>query len=381
MNPTFLGKLIERVDHLESAELQATLTRLARENGFLETIFRSLKEGVLVLDEKGKIEYLNPAAHGLLPLPDPLPDQAVIGHYLKDVDWPALLEQGQSSNRVLEISYPEARFLELNLLPIEGEAGPFEGKSFVAIFYDITQRTSEAREVMESERIHVLTLLAAGVAHELGNPINNLNIHLQLMEREAKKCSREQEEAFREGIETAKAEVERLDTIIHEFLRAVRPTKPEFDAVSLADLIQATRQLLKREFEERQILVEEHHAENLPRIQADSGQLKQAFYNLLKNAMQAVPERGLVQIRTELEGDWVSVEFSDNGEGIEIEDISKVMQPYFTTKKRGSGLGLMIVQRIVGEHGGRVELESERGRGTTVRVRLPWRSKQVRLLE
>jgi two-component system, sporulation sensor kinase E len=381
MNPTFLGKILQRVDHLEPHEVQSTLLRLARENDFLETILCSLKEGVVVLDEKGCIEYINPAAHELLPFPDPLPENSLIHRYLKDVDWEALLEPGQASNRVVEITYPAARYLELNVLPVESgqNAGPRAG--FVAIFHDITRRTSEAREILESERVHLMTLLAAGVAHELGNPINNLNIHLQLMEREARAVSEPQSQRMLEGISVAKEEIKRMDTIIHEFLRAVRPTKPDFHPVRLPELLEETQSLLQKQFDERQILIESDYEPDLPPIRADGGQLKQAFYNVLTNALQALPERGLVSIKIFIEGEWLVLEISDNGEGIEIEDISKVMQPYFTTKKRGTGLGLMIVQRIVGEHGGKLEMESERGKGTTVRILLPWRSKQVCLLE
>lgn len=381
MNPTFLGKILQRLDHLEPHEVQATLLKLARENNFLETILCSLKEGVVVLDESGRIEYVNPAAHELLPLPDPLPERSPIQRYLKEVDWNTLLEPGQASNRVVEITYPAARYLELNVLPVEPGRNEERRRGFVAIFHDITTRTSEAREILESERIHLMTLLAAGVAHELGNPLNNLNIHLQLMERETRSVADPQRQRLLEGIGVAKEEIKRMDTIIHEFLRAVRPTKPDFHPLSLPKLIEETRALLQRQFDERQILIESEFDPNLPLIRADGGQLKQALYNILTNALQALPERGLVQFRAYTEGEWIALEISDNGEGIEIEDISKVMEPYFTTKKRGTGLGLMIVQRIVGEHGGKLELESERGKGTTVRILLPWRAKQVRLLE
>jgi signal transduction histidine kinase len=113
----------------------------------------------------------------------------------------------------------------------------------------------------------------------------------------------------------------------------------------------------------------------------DAGQMKQVFYNLARNAMQAVDGRGLLRIRAERDGDTVVVSFQDNGCGISLEDLPRVTEPYFTTKSGGSGLGLMIVQRIVREHGGMMEIESQRGKGTTVRLRFPVGGRQVRLLE
>jgi len=384
MKYSFLGKVVERADQLSQEELVRYFSRLARENGLLETVFGAIKEGVVVLNPKGEIRYLNPGAYRLLPIPQNLPESPKIGNYLKEVRWDHLLEEGQAVSRLLEIDYPEHRILDFSLLPVElpSDETPTEVEpAFVGIFHDVTKQHRRTHEALESERVNAITMLAAGVAHELGNPINNLNIHLQLMERDARKLPTKNRKHMEESISTAREEIGRLDTIIHEFLQAIRPSVPDLRAVDLEKLVEATAELLKREIDNQSILLETDFEEKLPEIQGDEGQLKQVVYNLIKNAIQAMADRGILRVEGRREGRWVVLNFKDNGEGIAMEDIPQVMQPFYTTKKRGSGLGLMIVQRIVREHGGELEIESNRGQGTTVRLKFPAESRQIKLLE
>jgi len=379
MKTSFLGKLVERVEHLQHEELRGYLLRVARENGLLETVFNTLREAVIVLDVQGRIEYCNHAAHQLLSIPGELPAGATIAKYLRDLDWSSLLTEGRGVSHVLEIRYPEHRILEFHLLPVT-EQYP-AGKVFAAIFHDITRRQSDTREVIESERTHALTLLAAGVAHELGNPINSINIHLQLMERDLRNLPPEQAERLRESIRVARGEMGRLDSIISRFLVAVRPTLPEFKEMSLEKVVRETLELLQAEIDDRSILVETDFAADLPPLFLDGEQIKQACYNIIKNAMQAMGTRGILNIRALRQGDAVELQFEDNGSGISLEDLPRVLEPYYTTKKRGTGLGLMIVQRIVQEHGAELQLESHPGRGATVKIRFPLGRKQSRLLQ
>jgi len=229
--------------------------------------------------------------------------------------------------------------------------------------------------------LHALTLLAAGVAHELGNPINSINIHLQLMERDLRQAPPELRSKLEESIRVARGEMDRLDSIITRFLKAVRPTLPDFRDASLSRVVVETLEILQAELKDRNVLVEVDVPEDLPWLRLDFEQIKQAVYNIIKNAMQAMGDKGILNIRGQNTGDAVELIFEDNGTGISLENLPHVLEPYYTTKKRGTGLGLMIVQRIIREHGAELQLESHAGQGTMVRIRFPLRKKQVQLLE
>jgi PAS domain S-box-containing protein len=408
---SFLDKVLGRIGRLDAEGLQAVVQRLARERTFLETLFHTIEDGVLVVDEAGRIIYFNAAVTRLLGLQAGSAEGQPITRYLADLDWVKIAATDRVGGRSVvrhefEVSYPRPRFLRLYAAPLDGEA---TGSSGVAlIIHDATEARQQTFEAIESERIQALTLLAASVAHEIGNPLNALNIHLQLMEREIKKLQPPAAESARgrrplarpraqprpiEGeaaeigqklaayLGVAKGEIARLDYIITQFLQAIRPTQPQMKLVSLNDLVTATLELLKPELENRGLLIRAKLARDLPHGMIDAAQIKQVLVNLLKNAMQAMTKDGTLTLQTGegADGIWVSV--ADTGGGIPQEQINRIFEPFYTTKKKGSGLGLMIVQRIVREHGGRIELESRVGHGSCFRIWLPLRERKVKLLE
>jgi two-component system, sporulation sensor kinase E len=374
MKNSFLDKLLHRIDRVGAEDLQNYLQRLAREKGFLETIFNTLQEGVLVLDPQGKILYLNPRVEQLLGL---RAEQAVgqpVKPYLKELAWDELLQEPRVVSRDLEIFYPEHRYLNFYLVPLEG------GLGFAMIFHDLTAYREQTRETIESEKINALTLLAAGVAHELGNPLNSLNIHFQLLERELRKIEGMKGDRLQDNLRVVRAEISRLDTIINQFLRAVRPTAPNRHPMQVQDVMEQSLEFLQPEITDRDVLVETEYAEDVPAVDIDQDQIKQAFYNIIKNALQAMGTGGILRITIQRNDTHVVVSFTDNGSGIAPEHVTQIFEPYFTTKATGSGLGLLIVQRIVRDHGGELEMQSEADRGTTVRMLLPLKERRIHML-
>ena len=200
------------------------------------------------------------------------------------------------------------------------------------------------------------------------------------MERELKNLPATEEVRLREDLRVARGEIARLDQIIKQFLHAIRPTQPDLQPTAVNEVVMDALMTMEHEIADRDILVERELAEGLPRILLDRAQLKQAFYNVIKNSLQAMRSGGILRIRTEADDAYVTVSFIDSGVGIAPEEIGQLFEPYFTTKKEGTGLGLMIVQRIVREHGGMIEIESDKGRGTTFRIKLPIHEKRTRLL-
>ena len=384
MKPGFLDKLIERIGRVGPEDVQTYLTRIAREKGFLETIFNAIHEGIVVTDPKGRINYVNQAACSLFGFSREDCIGRLISDRLKGLDWAEIADGAEKVvNRDMEVFYPESRILNFYVVPLHGEsrAANITGLiGYAVILRDITENRRTVEETLESERLSALTLLAAGVAHEIGNPLNSLHIHLQLMERRLRRLPEEMRQPLQESIEVAKGEITRLDSIINQFLRAIRPTPLETRPEDINDIVRESVAFLEAEIADRNITVELELHKDLPLIESDRGQLKQAFYNVIKNAFQAMKSEGVLRIRTDMDDKFVTITFTDTGGGIPPEAMGNVFQPYFTTKKNGSGLGLLIVRRIVRAHGGEINLVSTEGVGLSLSIHLPFRDDRVRLL-
>ena len=392
MKAGFLEKLIGRLGKIGPEEVQNYLLRLAQEKGFLETVFNAIQEGIIVTDSSGRITYLNDAACELFGLDGEDSIGKLLEERVRGLDWNALTHSGGPVTRDLEIFYPSNRFINFYIVPLMIESrfdrnenaaadGYSEQVGYAIIMRDITESRRTAEKTIESERLNALTLLAAGVAHELGNPLNSLNIHLQLMERQARKLKGKERDELQHSIEICRGEINRLDSIVTQFLRAIRPSRPQLHPENVNTIVEEAVRFFSAEIEARDIVVETELRSDLPLLQLDRGQMKQAFYNVIKNSFEAMKRRGILRIRTDMDESHVRVSFIDTGGGMSAETLSHVFEPYYTTKERGTGLGLLIVRRIVREHGGELAIESTEGKGLALTIRLPFKEQRVRMLE
>lgn len=385
MRRGFLDKLIERIGLVQPGEVQNYLVEIAREKGFLETIFNAILEGVIVTDPKGRLIYLNRAACGFFGIEVETSLGRPLGEVVRGLDWDVLSGSGEEVvSRDLEVFYPESRFLNFYVVPLlsdEADEGAPEMVGRAIILRDITQTRRATQETIESERFSALTMLAAGVAHEIGNPLNSLDIHLQLMQRALRKLPAKSRAELEKSVAVARGEVSRLDHIITQFLRAIRPHRIDLRPESVNAIVEESLAFLEPEIRDRDVIIEVELDRNLPLLELDRDQIKQAFYNIVRNAFQAMNAGGFLRVQTSADETHVNVSFADTGGGIPSENISRIFEPYFTTKAGGSGLGLLIVRRIVRAHGGEVILESLPGRGLKLTIRLPRADRRVRFLE
>lgn len=382
-----LDKVLGRLDQLDQANLQNLVQRLVRERALLESVFNTLQEGVLVIDADGEIDYANEAAMRLIGLKEGATGaslwrlvpglRASLGGHETDG------AQGNNSplvTREFELNYPQPRVVRLYRVPFHEAANG--GMRYAIILTDITSEKKTTEELIENERVSSILLLAAGVAHELGNPLNSLTIHLQLIERRLKKLRPSKEgDALAESVRVCSDEVARLDGIIKNFLEAIRPRPPDLAEVNLVEVVEDVLRFQSRELDDRGITVDGELPASTPVVMADRDQLKQVFFNLVKNAMEAMSPGGRLSVRVRTDDDSVYVAVADTGSGIKAADMAKLFSPYHTTKPSGHGLGLMIVQRILRDHGGHVGIESKEGVGTVVTLQFPQKHRRVRMLK
>ncbi len=386
-----LDNVLGRLDDLDPTNLSILVQRLARERRLLETVFNTIHEGILVIGREGLIEYANASAAQLLGFPLREVGEAVLWKRVPELARTLRLrddgglEALAGISREVEVSYPEYRVLSIYIVPFQleepGRRDAPPPTRHAVILSDVTKEKASTQMQIESEKVTSILQLAAGVAHELGNPLNSLTIHLHLMRRQLERVEAgPPRQKIERALQVCASEVERLDGIIKHFLEAIRPQEPDFADLDLVSVLEEALEFLRPELTDAGLQIDIEINDPLPLVLGDRGQVKQVFFNILKNAREATAAGGSIRIRTRADDEFAYVQIGDTGQGIDEKDLAKIFQPYFTTKPTGHGLGMMVVQRIMRDHGGQIGIDSRKGQGTVVTLQFPQKHRRVRLL-
>ncbi len=351
---------------------------------FYANIIDSVGDGVIVLDAAGHITLINPAAEEIA---------GVSRRQAQGNSFTALFKGDQLLIEMVEktaatgmtISDHENVVLKRggHATPVSATTSPLlletgERIGVILVLRDLTNIRDLEQAVRQADRLSSLGTLAAGLAHEIKNPLGGIKGAAQLLEQELP-----EESELRDYTRVMLKEVRRVNRIVEELLDLASPRKIKLDRVNLHKTLGDILLLQKRGAAGKNIAIRQQFDPSIPPILGDEALLTQLFLNLIKNAVEAVGDEGTVQVTSRVVSDYsmsqnwerrsrmVALEVSDDGPGIPPEQMEHLFTPFFTTKAKGTGLGLAICQKIVLEHRGMIKVESDRGKGTTFTVMLP----------
>ena len=378
----FIRRALDKLEKLDRESIRLLVLDIASDNERLGMVLDSMADGVVVADNQKRVLLYNKSASRLLPLRKgdltekifwEVVDDAEISRFIRD----KLESANLAGEKEFTLEQNGSRTVVCTLMPLVSE-GDIKGS--LLHIENITERRREEARFRRAESLASLTNLTASVAHEIKNPLASIAIHLQLMQKEMKGRANIETNKITEYLDVVNEEVDRLNMIIVDFLFAVRPmdTKPVLQNINT--VIQDIMEFLRFELGEAGVSMTLNLGK-LPKLQLDEKYIKQALLNLVKNALAAMPEGGELEIKTSIDGDNVLCQVTDSGVGIPDENMSKIFEPYFTTKDFSSGLGLTLVYKIIKEHHGEILVESRDGDGTTVTMTFPIPQGEKRLLE
>jgi PAS domain S-box-containing protein len=368
----------------QKQQLELQLSEIKHLQLYTEKLLTTMSDGLLSVGREGNIAAINPAARRMLGMPGEVEQGRAVSMVLKQV--PMVLSYVQEvlrdpqgiTQQELRVSHGgEDQIILANSSLLKDNAGhPLE---VITNLHDITELKRLEAHLRQTERLAALGTLAAGMAHEIRNPLSAIKTFVQLLPRKVSKPD------FLEKFQrTVPRELDRINRLIDDLLELSRTPRYHFDVLHLQPLLTQTVEFFEGELHINEIECVTDLSPDLPPILGDPDQLVKAFYNLFRNAIQAMPDGGQLSLAGHHEANvgldkpmpsdqdgWVSLTFADTGVGIPFEATKNIFNPFFTTKDRGTGLGLAITHKVITEHGGHLEVVSRVGEGSSFRVYLP----------
>ncbi len=372
----FVKKASSKIEKLSSEEILRIIEAQTSDLKIRNYILDNSMSGCLMLDNAGSVIYLNATLSNLISLyPRRKSTDVNVSQVVSDPD---IVQFIRSFIRSKEPTKEE--FFEVDD-PVHGQRSVSCVASRVSdldavlfTFQDITFFNRFKEEFRKNESLAQMTTMAAGVAHEIKNPLASISIYLQLMEKLMEKKGSMTLKEAKKYLDVVGEEVDRINKIAVDFLFAVKPMKVNLSICNINDVVKKTVDVVAAELREKGIELKEHLAVSLPKVLADSTLIQQSLLNLVKNAMQAMPDDRKdprITISTYIESDMVKISVADNGCGMTEEQMSKIFEPYYTTKSSGTGLGLTVLFKIMKQHEGDVTVRSTLGVGSEFILQIP----------
>jgi len=379
----FVERAIAKLPRLNEDQMRSLLYALAEENDRMDVALDSMLDGIVVCDRGHRPIIYNKSAERMLRFTGSDPVERPLWLSVSDEDLSEFFRATlEAEETVLDREFGLDTKGATRLIAVSLSTLVSQGRIKGAIVHmeDITEKRRKEAQLRRAESLASLTTLAAGVAHEIKNPLGSISIHIQLI-RKALQGKEEVPVPFLERhLGVVDEEIERLNKIVVDFLFAVRPMDVQLRDGDPGKLVSDIADFIRPEAEKAGVLVELAVAEDLPLVALDERLMKQALLNLVKNALAAMPGGGKLRLVAELLDEEVKLTVEDSGVGISEEALPKIFEPYFTTKENGTGLGLTITFKIVREHDGEITVTSRPGQGSSFTINLPVPQKERRLL-
>ncbi|MFA6856404.1 MAG: ATP-binding protein [Treponema sp.] len=394
----YFRRVSEKISKLSDEQVKEFLDAVAGKNDMLDSIFESLSTGLIIVDEKWKLIFTNKAAERYLPFsirPEESKSENVpLWHLIDDSSIEKFLEDCFKNNRsnvsdefTTATANGSVRFIIISVLPLVKQQ---QMTGSIVTVNDITEKRNQEILLHRMENLAGLTNLAAGMAHEIKNPLGAISIHVQLIQKALKK-SRENngilpdEKFLEKHLDVVNEEIDNLNRKVMDFLMAVRPVNAKLELLDIDRIIHDAAVFITPEFHNYHIMVHVRTCKNSVRLLIDEKLCKEVLINIAQNAIAAIQERypdcgkdsanakcqGMFEITTFLKEDKYIITISDNGIGMSEETSSHIFEPYFTTKANGTGLGMTMVYKIIKEFKGDIQVKSIQGEGTLFTITLP----------
>lgn len=372
----FVQRAIRKIDQLDTKQIVDIMQSQSRELEMLENVLDSIDDGVILTDANLTINYANSHCPNLIPMVrrrsyEGFPLSKVIDdkHVLRYI---VLSVYDRAQDLDNEFTFQRGNKVQTIAVTVYTYKMAEEGlSSYVLMFSDVTEHNANEARMRRSENLASMTTMAAGVAHEIKNPLAAMGIHLQLLKKAfVRKESLTYDDAQR-YIDVLEEEINRLNSIVVDFLFAVRPLDTRLRLGSITKTLNEVVTFVQPELTENRVKLTCDFSTSLPRLEFDENLLKQVLLNLIKNAMNAMEQGGRLTLFARPDGNQVLISVQDTGIGMDDEMLQKIFEPYFTNKATGTGLGLTVVYKIMKEHRGDITVESKLGEGTVFTLSFP----------